>query len=266
LTATTTASSGELRLRQRRGTGALASRELRRVLSLWTQTLLPPVLTGVIFLAVFGGALGNQLRSVAGVDYLRFILPGLLVMTVAGQAFANNSTSLFQAKNEGYIEDVLSSPLRPWQLLLGYMSGGLLRGWLAALVLWLVAWPFAGAVEQPVLVAAALALTGVIFALLGVITGMWADTFDQHAFIANVLITPLALVAGVFYSAERLGQPWRTLTHLDPIYYLVDATRHGQIGVHETSTWTALGVSALLGAAVFALATMLLDRGWRLKA
>jgi ABC-2 type transport system permease protein len=263
--AAATASSGELRLLQRRGMWALAGREMRRVLSLWTQTLLPPVMTGVIFLAVFGGALGNQLRTVAGVDYLRFILPGLLVMTVASQAFANNSTSLFQAKNEGYIEDVLSSPLRSWQLLLGYMSGGLLRAWLAALILWLAAWPFAGAVERPLLVVAALGLTGVIFAVLGVITGMWAVTFDQHAFIANVLITPLALVAGVFYSAERLRQPWQTLTQFDPIYYLVDATRHGYTGVHEASTWAALTVAAVLAAAVFALAAVLLERGWRLK-
>ncbi len=177
---------------------ALASREMRRVLSLWTQTLLPPVLSGVIFLAVFGGALGNHLSTVDGVDYLRFILPGLLVMTVTGQAFANDSTSVFQAKNEGYIEDVLTSPLRSWQLLVSYMTGGLLRGWLSALVLWLLAWPFAGGVADPALTLFALALTGLIFAVLGVITGMWADTFDQHAFIANVLISPLALVAGVF--------------------------------------------------------------------
>ena len=177
-----------------------------------TQTLLPPVLTGVIFLAIFGGALGGQLRTIVGVEYLRFILPGLLVMTVAGQAFANNSTSLFQAKNEGYIEDVLTSPIPPWQLLLGYMSGGLLRGWLSALVLALVAAPFAGGVDQPWLTLFALVLTGLSFAALGVITGMWADSFDQHSFIASVLITPLALVAGVFYVPDRLAQPWQTLT------------------------------------------------------
>ena len=255
----------DLRVVQRRAMWALAGREMRRVLSLWTQTLLPPVVTGVVFLAVFGGALGNHLRTVAGVDYLRFILPGLLVMTVASQAFANNSTSLFQAKNEGYLEDVLSSPMRAWQLLVAYMAGGLLRGWLAALALWLAAWPFAGGVEQPALSVAALVLTGLIFAALGVITGMWADTFDQHAFIANVLITPLALVAGIFYAADRLQQPWQTLTYLDPIYYLVDATRHGYTGVHESSTWAALAVACAVSAGVFTLAVALLDRGWRLK-
>jgi len=256
----------ELRVVRRRGAWALASREMRRVLTLWTQTLLPPVLTGVIFLAIFGGALGGQLRTGVGVEYLRFVLPGLLVMTVAGQAFANNSTSLFQAKSEGYVEDVLTSPISPWQLLAGYMSGGLLRGWLAALLLALVASPFAGGVEQPGLTLLALALTGLIFAALGVITGMWADSFDQHSFVASVLITPLALVAGVFYAPDRLDQPWRTLTQLDPIYYLVDVTRYGYTGVHETSTGTALGAAGLATAAIIALAVTLLRRGWRLKA
>ena len=109
-------SAAELRIRQRRGTVALAGRETRRLLALWTQTILPPILTAVLFLAVFGGALGSRIHHVDGLPYLTFILPGLLVMTVAGQAFANCSTSLFQAKNEGYIEDVLTSPLRPWQI------------------------------------------------------------------------------------------------------------------------------------------------------
>ncbi len=254
----------ELRVVQRRAMWALAGREMRRVLKLWTQTLLPPVLTGVIFLAVFGGALGDRL-DVAGIDYVRFILPGLLVMTVAGQAFANNSTSLFQGKNEGYIEDVLTSPMRPWQLLVGYMAGGLLRAWLAALLLWVLAWPFAGAVERPALTVLALVLTGLIFAALGVITGMWADTFDQHSFIANVLITPLALVAGVFYSVERLSEPWQTLTRLDPIYYLVDATRHGYTGVDESSPALALAVGAVIAVTVFVTAVALVARGWRLK-
>ena len=256
--------SPELRTVQRRAMWALASREMRRVLSLWTQTLLPPVLTGVIFLAVFGGALGARLQA-ADIDYVRFILPGLLVMTVVAQTFANNSTSIFQAKSEGYIEDVLSSPMRPWQLLVGYMAGGLLRAWLSALALWLLAWPFAGPVEYPAVTLAALALTGLMFAVLGVITGMWADTFDRHSFIANVLITPLAMVGGVFYVVDRLPQPWETLTYFDPIFYLVDATRYGYTGLQTASTWAALTVTAIVVAGVFALAVALLHRGWRLK-
>jgi len=255
----------ELRLVGRRATWALSAREMRRVLGLWTQTVLPSVITGLIFLAIFGGALGGRLHTVAGISYVRFILPGLLVMTVAGQAFANNSTSLFQAKNEGYIEDVLTSPLRAWQLVVAYMSGGLLRGWLSALILALAASPFAGAPHDLLLLIAALVLCGLVFGALGVITGVWADSFDQHAFIANLLIAPLALLGGVFYAAHRLHQPWRTITRIDPLYYLVDATRQGWAAVYETSAVAALLVALVVAAAVFLAAVTLVQRGWRLK-
>ncbi len=237
---------------------------MRRVLSLWTQTILPPVVTGAIFLAVFGGALGDRLQ-VTDVAYVQFILPGLLVMTVAGQAFANNSTSLFQAKNEGYIEDVLTSPMRPWQLVAAYMAGGLLRAWLAAAVLAAVAVPFIGPVPDPLLTVLALILTGLVFAPLGVITGIWADTFDQHSFIANLIVTPLALLGGVFYSAERLEQPWQTLTRADPIYYLVDSSRQGLAGVGDANVTVALVIAAAVAVGVFAAAVALLSSGWRLK-
>jgi ABC-2 type transport system permease protein len=250
---------------ERRAMLALAGREMRRVISLWTQTIVPPVVTGAIFLAVFGGALGDRLQVVQDVAYVQFILPGLLVMTVASQAFANNSTSLFQAKNEGYIEDVLTSPLRNWQLALAYMTGGLLRAWLAAAALAALALPFIGAVPDPALTVLALGLTGLVFAPLGVITGIWAESFDQHAFIANLVIAPLALLAGVFYSAERLDQPWATLTRADPIYYLVDAARQGVAGVSDGNAAVALLVAAAVAAALFAAAVALLRTGWRLK-
>jgi ABC-2 type transport system permease protein len=253
-----------VRLAQRRGMVALAGREVRRVLSLWTQTILPAVLTALLFLAVFGGALAARIGEIEGVPYLEFMLPGLLVMTVATQAFANNSTSLFQAKSEGYIEDVLTSPLRPWQLAVAYMSGGLVRGLAAPLAVALLAAPFAGGLERPALTIVSLALAALIFSALGVITGIWAETFDQHSFIASVLIAPLALLGGVFYSARTLEEPWRTLTRLDPLYYLVDATRAGHTGFHESSTWISLIVAAGIALAAFA-AALLFGRGWRLK-
>ena len=255
----------DLHAAQRRGASALADREVRRVLSLWTQTILPPVVTAVLFLAVFGGVLGDRIREIEGVPYLEFIFPGLLVLTVASQAFANNSTSLFQAKSEGYIEDVLTSPLRSWQLALAYMSGGLVRGLGAAAVLALVASPFVGAPERPGIAVATLVLTALLFAALGVITGIWAETFDQHSFVASILIAPLALLGGVFYAARTLDEPWRTLTRLDPIYYLVDATRAGLTGFHESAVWLSLPIAALVAAALYGVTAALLARGWRLK-
>lgn len=255
----------DVRLAQRRGTIALAGREVQRVISLWTQTILPPVLTAVLLLAIFGGALGDRIREIEGVRYSEFILPGLLVMTVATQAFANNSTSLFQAKSEGYIEDVLTSPLSAWQLALAYMAGGLVRGLSAALAVALLAMPFAGGLEQPGLVITALVLAGLVFSSLGVITGIWAETFDQHSFVASVVIAPLSLLAGVFYSARTLPEPWETLTRLNPIYYVVDATRAGFAGFHESPVWTSLGVTAGVAVGGFVVAVVVLGRGWRLK-
>ena len=124
--------AAELRVLQRRGAIALTAREVRRVVGLWTQTILPPVITALLFLAVFGGALGGRIHRIEGIQYLDFILPGLLVMTIAGQATANAATSLFQAKNEGYIEDILTSPLRPWQIVASYAAGSLARAYSAA--------------------------------------------------------------------------------------------------------------------------------------
>lgn len=261
----TIGNSPSLRTIGLRATLGLAGREMRRVLSLWTQTIGPPVVTGLIFLAIFAGALGARLHRIDGVSYVRFVLPGLLVMTVSSQAFANNSTSLFQAKSEGYIEDLLTSPMRPWQLAAGYMAGGLLRGWLSATVLGLAASPFAGAPSHPLVMLAALALTGLVFGGLGVITGLWAETFDHHAFVANLIVAPLALLGGVFYAAHRLAEPWQTITRADPLYYLADAARRGYAGLHEAPLVAALLVAVGVGMAVFSLAAALIGDGWRLK-
>jgi ABC-2 type transport system permease protein len=257
-------STHSLSAAQRRGTFALAGREVRRVFSVWTQTILPPVLTALLFFAVFGGALGDRIREIEGMSYLDFILPGLLVLVVAAQAFANSSTSVFQAKNEGYIEDVLTSPLRAWQLALAYMAGGLVRAFAAVLAVALVAIAFVGRPDRLGVSVLALLLTGLVFSLLGVITGMWAETFDQHSFVANIVVTPLALVGGV-YSARTLPEPWGTLTRLDPIYYLVDATRAGFTGFHESPIWLSLPITALVAVGAFAVTTALIARGWRLK-
>ena len=258
-------STSDLRLRQRRGAVALAGRETRRVVGLWTQTVLPPVVTAILFLAVFGGALGQRIRRIEGIEYVDFILPGLLVMTVAAQTAANASTSLFQAKSEGYIEDVLTSPLRAWQIVAAYVSGALVRGLAAAAAIAVLAAPFAGGVAKPLVAVAALVLTALVFAAVGTIVGVWADTFDQHSFITAIVITPLALLGGVFYTAGSLGEPWSTLTKLDPIYYLVDATRYGFTGFHEAPTALSLAVAAAAAVLTFAVAAIVVARGWRLK-
>ena len=255
----------QLRAASRRGTLALSGREVRRVSKLWTQTILPPVVGAVLFMVVFGGALGGKLREVADIPYLWFILPGLLVMTVAGQAFANASTSLYQARNEGYIDDVLTSPLRPAEVVWSYMSGGLYRGWISAVLVAACGLPFVPGVENWLLAIVVLILTGVIFSALGVMTGIWADSFDQQAFVAALIISPLALLGGVFYSVDMLSEPWRTLTLLDPIYYLVDAERGGVTGTHESAVWLSVAVAAVVAGVLTLLAIRMFHRGTRLR-
>ena len=231
----------ELRAASRRGMLALSGREVRRVTKLWTQTILPPVVTAVLFMVVFGGALGGELRQVSGIQYLWFILPGLLVTTVSGQAFANASTSLYQARNEGYIDDVLSSPLRSAEVVWSYMVGGLYRGWITAAIVGACALPFVGGVENWLLTIVVLVLTGVIFSALGVITGIWADSF------------------------ETLSEPWRTLTMFDPIYYLVDAERAGVTGLHESAVWLSVAIAAVVAVVVTLWAIRMFRTGRRLR-
>ncbi len=254
-----------LRRLRARGAFALASREIHRVAALWTQTLLPASLTGVLYLAVFGGALGSRLGSVEDLPYVAFILPGVVLMAVAVQSYGNASTSLFQAKSEGYIEGVLMSPLRAWQIALASLVGGLARGWFAALAITLAALPFGGRVTDPEIAILTIAITGFLFASLGVVVGISAESFDQQAFVSALVIQPLALVGGIFYSARTLPEPWSTLTRLDPLYYLVDSARAGFTGFHESSLGLSLPVAAAVAAAIFGLATTLLARGWRLK-
>ena len=258
-------SAADLRVIQRRGTVALASREVHRVLSLWTQTIVPHVVTAVLFLAVFAAALDSRRREIEGLDYLSFMLPGLLVMTTVSAAVANASTSLYQAKSEGYIEDVLTSPLRSSQIVAGYAAGSVVRAWVSTALVALAAAPFTTGIAHPLGAVAALVIAGFVFASLGVIVGIAAETYDQHAFVANLLVTPLALLAGVFYSARALSEPWETLTRLDPLYYLVDATRYGFTGHNDAPVLVSLSASAAVGIALFGLAVALVARGWRLK-
>lgn len=257
--------SAEFRTIQLRGTVALASRESRRVLGLWTQTILPPVVTALLFLVVFGGALGSRLGAGGDEDYAAFLLPGLLVFTVVGPAVGNSSTSLYQAKAEGYLDDVLTSPLSAWQVVLGYVAGAVLRALAAALVVALVTVPFTGGVADPPLAVTVLVLASFLFASLGVVVGVAAETFDQHALVTNLVVTPLALLAGVFYSVNALDEPWATVTQIDPLYYLVDASRRGFTGHADEPASIALVLTAAVAAAVFALAVVVVHRGWRLK-
>ena len=214
-----------------RGVAALAEREVLRVLRLWTQTIAPPVVAAVLFIVVFGVALGASIRLIDGVPYERFIVPGLVLMGVAVSAFGNNATSIYQARNDGFIEDPASSPMGPSQLLVGYLSGGVVRSLLIGAVTLAAARVFVDyPVEDPLVLAVVLLGTSLAFSALWTVVGLYSTGWEQQNVVGNLVIQPLVFLGGVFYAVDALSEPWRSLTHAYPIFYMVVAARHGTLG------------------------------------
>jgi ABC-2 type transport system permease protein len=245
----------------------LCRRETLRVSKLWTQTVLAPVISSILFIVVFGLSLGGRIRQVSEVDYEVFIVPGLIAMAMVQAAYANNASSIFQARFDRYIHDVLSAPMHPWQVTLGYTVGGIFRALaigasLLVLALVLVDVP----VERPFALFAAVGLALLLFSALGVVVGIYAETWDHTTFIANIVILPLAFVGGVFYSIEVLPAPWEELSHFNPIFYLVQGVRFGFLGESDVSIWLSLGVTAALALPVYGWSQWLFTTGRRLKA
>jgi ABC-2 type transport system permease protein len=244
----------------------LASREVLRVLKLWTQTILAPVAAQLLFILVFGLALSGRIRGVQGVPYDQFIVPGLTIMAMVQAAYANNSSSVFQARFDRYINDILAAPMRPWEINLGLSLGGAVRALLIGASLLVVALPVTGApVHQPLVLLLAVVLALVLFSALGVVVGIYAETWDHAGFVNNLVILPLTFLGGVFYSVDVLPSPWHELSHANPIFYLVQAVRYGFLGTSDVSVALALGVTGALAAAMVAWSSWLFATGRRLK-
>ncbi|MBA3637179.1 MAG: ABC transporter permease [Actinomycetota bacterium] len=244
----------------------LLSREVNRFLKVWTQTLLSPLLTSALYVVVFGYGLGSRIREVEGVPYLQFILPGLILLSVITASYGNASTSLFDAKRERYIDDVLISPMTPLQMALAYVGGGVLRGMLVGAGTFVLAIPLAGLpAERPLLLLVAGLATSVAFASLGVVAGVLATRIDHIFFLSAIVLQPLTFLGGVFYSAEMLPAPLRVATYADPIFYAVDAFRFAAVGVSDVSPYPALAALGVFAVLAFWGTTELLRRGYKLR-
>lgn len=249
-----------------RGLIALSTRETHRVLRLWTQTVAAPVLSSLLFILVFGLSLGGRIKQIDGVDYDVFIVPGLIVMAMIQAAYANNSSSVFQARFDRYINDVLAAPMRPWEVNLALSIGGVVRALLIGVALLLCTLPIVAVpIAHPFVLVVALGLALVLFASFGVIVGVYANSWDQSAFVTNIVILPLTFLGGVFYSVSLLPSPWQELTHANPIFYLLNAVRYGFLGTSDVSVGLSLAVCAALAAGVVAWSSWLFRTGHRLK-
>ena len=244
----------------------LCKRETLRVSKLWTQTVLAPVVSSMLFILVFGLSLGGRIKQVGDVDYDVFIVPGLITMGMVQAAFANNASTIFQARFDRYVNDVLSAPMRPWQMSFGFTIGGIVRALAIGLSLLVLALVLVDVpVRHPFELALAVGLGLVLFASLGLVVGIYAETWDHTSFIQNIVILPLTFVGGVFYSIDVLPSPWHELTHVNPIFYLVNAVRYGFLGESDVSILLSLGVTAALAIPAYAWAQHLFTTGKRLK-
>ncbi len=252
---------------RRRGLIALSAREADRVLKLWTQTIAAPVLASFLFIVVFGLSLGGRIRSIGDVPYDVFIVPGLIAMAMAQAAYANNASSVFQARSDRYINDVLSAPMRPWEVNLGLAFGGVVRALaIGAALLALALAATDVPVREPLALALAVGLLLVLFASLGVVIGVYAETWDQHGFVNNIVILPLSFLGGVFYSVELLPSPWQEISHVNPIFFLINAVRYGFLGTSDVPIGVAFAVTAAFAAACVAWSARMFNTGRRLKA
>jgi ABC-2 type transport system permease protein len=249
------------------GLRTLYLKEVRRFLKVPGQTLAAPIVTTLMFLLIFSLALGRGGRTIGALPFLEFLAPGLIMMAIIQNAFANTSSSLLIGKIQGNIVDILMPPLRPAELMAGLVAGGVTRGLLVAVAVTLAMIPFVDVRPQHPLLILYYALAGsLMLALLGLLGGLWAEKFDQMAAVTNFLITPLSFLSGTFYSIAQLPEPFQAIAHANPFFYLIDGLRFGFTGHADGSLLIGAGVVLLVDLALWWLAQSLIARGWRLKA
>ena len=248
------------------GAGTLFRKELLRFWKVGFQTVAAPVLTAMLYLLIFGHVLESRVQVFPGVGYTSFLIPGLVMMSVLQNAFANSSSSLIQSKITGNLVFLLVTPLshRAWYA--AYVGASMLRGLMVGAGVFAVTVWFAPLhLAEPWWILVFAALGAGMLGSLGLVAGLWAEKFDQMAGFQNFIIMPMTFLSGVFYSVHSLPGFWQAVSHLNPFFYMIDGFRHGFFGVSDVSPWISLGVVATAFVLVAALALQLLRTGYKLR-
>lgn len=248
------------------GFATLLHKEVLRFVKVGVQTIAAPVLTAMLYLLIFSHVLEDRVQVFEGVRYTSFLLPGLVMMSVLQNAFANSSSSLIQSKITGNIVFLLLAPLSHREMFTAYVLASMMRGMaVGAGVFFVTAWFAHLSFAAPAWILAFALLGSAILGTMGLIAGIWAEKFDQIAAFQNFIIMPLTFLSGVFYSVKSLPGFWQTLSHLNPFFYMVDGFRYGFFGVSDVPPGTSLAVVAATFAGVSAIALRLLASGYRLR-
>lgn len=248
------------------GLWTLSLREIHRFLSVWQQTVFAPLMTAALFVLVFALALGRDRADVMGLPYLQFLGPGILMMTVIQNAFANTSSSIISSKMQGNIVDTLMPPLSAGELVTGYLVGSAARAALVAVVIAAgMALTLGQGVVHPLWAICFVLLAAILMGGLGMVAAIVAERFDQMATITNFVVTPLSFLSGTFYSIRALPAPFDDISRANPIFYLIDGARYGFTGVSDANPWVGLAVCLVAVFLVVGLAWYWLRIGYRMK-
>ena len=248
------------------GVWAIYRFEMARALRTLWQSLVTPVLTTSLYFIVFGGAIGSRMQQVDGVDYGSFIVPGLIMLSLLTQSIANASFGIYFPKFSGTIYELLSAPVSPFELVLGYVGAAATKSVALGLIILATAALFVPLrIEHPLAMIGFLLLTSVTFSLFGFIIGIWANGFEQLQIVPALLVTPLTFLGGAFYSIDMLAEPWRTVSLFNPVVYLVSGFRWSFFGQGDVAVGVSLGVTGLFLLACLAAVAVIFRTGWRLK-
>jgi ABC-2 type transport system permease protein len=244
----------------------IARREVTRILRIWAQTLVPPAITSTLYFLIFGSLIGRRVGSMGGISYMDFIVPGLVMMAIIQNSYANISSSFFGAKFGRHVEELLVSPMPNWVILGGYVAGAVLRGLIVGAIVLVIAMFFTRVrVPYPLITLSTVILGATIFSLAGFVNAVYAKKFDDVAIVPTFILTPLTYLGGVFYSVKLLP-PWaEAATHANPIFYMVNAFRYGLLGTSDVPLWVAYSLMLGFTVALTALALWLLKRGVGLR-
>ncbi|WP_332878106.1 ABC transporter permease [Massilia sp. S19_KUP03_FR1] len=248
------------------GFQTLFYKETLRFWKVATQTVAAPILTAMLYLLIFGHVLEGRVEVYPGVSYTAFLIPGLVMMSVLQNAFANSSSSLIQSKITGNLVFILLPPLSHWEIIWAYVLASVVRGLVVgAGVFFFTVWFAQMSFAAPLWIIVFALLGSAILGTMGVIAGIWAEKFDQLAAFQNFLIMPATFLSGVFYSIHSLPPFWLAVSHANPFFYMIDGFRHGFFGQSDVSPWTSLAIVSAFFVVLATIAVNLLKRGYNLR-
>lgn len=262
----TTDASADSARRNRIALATVARREIMRILRIWSQTLVPPAITMVLYFLIFGQLIGARIGDMGGYTYMEFIVPGLVMMSVIQNSYGNISSSFFGAKFGRHVEELLVSPMPGWVILGGYVAGAVARGLMVGVIVLCIAMLFTDVrVPHPLVTLSTVLLGATIFSLAGFVNAIYAKKFDDVAIVPTFILTPLTYLGGVFYSIQLLPGWAQAATHANPIFYMVNAFRYGLLGTSDVPLWIAYALMLFFVAALGGLSLWLLKRGVGLR-